>query len=346
MTFMIFPPKLIYIRAFMCYTSDMGSYDIKEEFEFVRHGAIGHVKVFVNRLTYRAPHMHRDLEIDLVLAGECEISGKELDIAAKSGDIVLLNPNRMHEIRCKGKNVKILSLQISHQYTDFLGLPDPHFRSPLARQLVPNDEYLAMTENMCRATLNYYDEGDCDAMSCYANINAILAALLKYIPHRPTPSDEISNENSERIRKILAYLDKNFRKKVTLQDLGSHLYIAPQYLSHLFTKTFGISFRAYVSKLRLAHAVKLIDRTDIPLIDICYESGFSDYKYMEKMFLADFGCTPKNYRKNNRPTEMRDFKRTNEYIYSANEAEDIINEFLAEGSQTERKTAEKEYIHY
>ncbi|MBP5090963.1 MAG: AraC family transcriptional regulator, partial [Bacilli bacterium] len=40
----------------------------------------------------------------------------------------------------------------------------------------------------------------------------------------------------------------------------------------------------------------LMSNKEKTLLEISYESGFSDPKYMNKMFLTSFGCTPKEYR--------------------------------------------------
>ena len=112
--------------------------------------------------------------------------------------------------------------------------------------------------------------------------------------------------------------------------MSAKIYIAPQYLSHYFTKNIGMPFRDYIAKLRFNHAVQLIDYTEMPLIEICYESGFSDYKYMEKMFIKNFGCSPQNYRRKNMPNEKRNFKRSNEYIYSDQDALRIVQSFIVQ----------------
>ena len=69
------------------------------------------------------------------------------------------------------------------------------------------------------------------------------------------------------------------------------------YLSHLFKDTLGISFQDYLKQKRFEYACNLIATTQRKILDISISSGFSDVRYLTKLFQERFGCTPKEYRK-------------------------------------------------
>ena len=63
-----------------------------------------------------------------------------------------------------------------------------------------------------------------------------------------------------------------------------------------------MSFQEYLSHLRFRHALILMQKTDLKLLDICLESGFSSTRYMNQMFERQFHCSAKEYRKSeNKP---------------------------------------------
>ncbi len=126
----------------------------------------------------------------------------------------------------------------------------------------------------------------------------------------------------KRVNQICTYLDEHFTEKISVQDLAEKMQLTPQYISKIFTQQMGISIRDYINRARFAYAIHLIDSSDEPLIDVCYESGFSDYKYMEKSFENILGCSPKEYRK--RSGIIRQKKNTSEFIFSDKEAADFI----------------------
>ena len=58
-----------------------------------------------------------------------------------------------------------------------------------------------------------------------------------------------------------------------------------------------MTFQQYLSGLRLEKARRLLLESDKKLLDICLECGFSDGKYLNRLFAKRYGCTPKEYRK-------------------------------------------------
>lgn len=66
--------------------------------------------------------------------------------------------------------------------------------------------------------------------------------------------------------------------------------------SKYFKRATGQNFSDLVRKLRLAHARRLLERTDKAISDICYEVGFSNLSNFNRHFLNDAGETPRNYR--------------------------------------------------
>ena len=69
------------------------------------------------------------------------------------------------------------------------------------------------------------------------------------------------------------------------------------YLSNLFKDTLGISFQDYLKQRRFEYACNLIATTPRKILDISISSGFSDVRYLTKLFQERYGCTPKEYRR-------------------------------------------------
>ena len=78
---------------------------------------------------------------------------------------------------------------------------------------------------------------------------------------------------------------------------------------------------------RLENAIRLMKNSQKNLLEISYESGFSDPKYMSKMFLKKFNCTPKQYRKEHL-NEVAFSEDTN-MLSPQVEGEEIYNQYKA-----------------
>ena len=56
------------------------------------------------------------------------------------------------------------------------------------------------------------------------------------------------------------------------------------------------SFQEYVTSVRFHCACKLIVSGEKKMLDVCMESGFSDYRYFSAAFKSQFGMTPEQYK--------------------------------------------------
>lgn len=98
------------------------------------------------------------------------------------------------------------------------------------------------------------------------------------------------------IRKVLDHISGSFNSDITLKDLAAQFGINPSYLSTLFKKELGKSFTEYLTEKRLALAVELLIRTDLPIGDIAIECGIPDNNYFARIFKAQMGISPLQYR--------------------------------------------------
>ena len=68
------------------------------------------------------------------------------------------------------------------------------------------------------------------------------------------------------------------------------------YFSHMFSKTFNMSFKSYITKLRINYAKLLLNSSDLPIIDIAIDCGFSSQSHFTQIFKEVTGITPYQYR--------------------------------------------------
>ena len=104
-------------------------------------------------------------------------------------------------------------------------------------------------------------------------------------------------KKNNRLERIISYIDENFDTQIRLEDITARENISVTHFSHLFTATFGMTFQEFISVKRMEQCIRLMSNKEKTLMEICYESGFSDPKYMNKVFIKKYGCTPKEYRR-------------------------------------------------
>jgi len=97
--------------------------------------------------------------------------------------------------------------------------------------------------------------------------------------------------------KAKEYIWGNYNQDISLKKMAEAVGINPFYLSHLFRKEMGISFLEYLTSVRLSIAKKLLQQTNLSIIEICLEVGYQDPSHFAKIFKKEEGIRPTEYRK-------------------------------------------------
>lgn len=273
---------------------------MEQEFEVVSHSGMN-FKMFIVNMIYRTPHIHKDFEICYVLDGEIEIINLENVTILRAGSFYIMNPFQSHEIKAK-QPALLLSLQVS-----------PNFFAPY----YPKIDILEFTtftilekdnpivfKQLQKMILNlsqlYFTKKDFYEFQCASLITQIFFLFLNHFNYKfVSEKERLSSKNKAvRMRKIIRYIDEHYSEKLLLSYFAEQEGLSLYYLSHLFKDNFGISFQDYLMKLRCEKARQLLLLSNQSLLDICMSCGFSDSKYFNQGFKRQYGCSPKDYRKN------------------------------------------------
>ncbi|MCD8307370.1 MAG: AraC family transcriptional regulator [Clostridia bacterium] len=302
----------------------------EQKIETVSYEKQSFMKLFVNGIYYRAPHRHTEPEIDLVCSGKYKVITKDTTYDAGKGDALVFSPYQNHELKsADGDRVQVLILQISKEWLKSLKLGNISFKGTFVDARGDAEALGRFYRDFLELAVNYFRGGELSQLQCSRDLSALVYDLLQIVPWENT-EDMADDSDQARFQSLLAYIESHFTGKMSLQDMSGFMNLSPQYLSHLFTKTLGISMRDYVTKLRFNQAIRLIDTTSLPLIDVCYESGFSNYKYMSGVFKRELGVTPMEYKENNGVKPEKSFKTTNEYIYPDSVSLEIVDRLMAD----------------
>lgn len=106
-----------------------------------------------------------------------------------------------------------------------------------------------------------------------------------------------TNRDSKPIRLAKQYINENYNKTITLEEVSSIIGFNPAYFSSMFKKETGQNFIDYITKIRINNAKYYLLQTDLNVEDIAADVGYSDTKYFTKLFKKLTGLNPSEYRK-------------------------------------------------
>jgi AraC-like DNA-binding protein len=98
------------------------------------------------------------------------------------------------------------------------------------------------------------------------------------------------------VLKLLFYLNENYRKEITLEDLSSAFFLSKVSLCARFKRFMNCSIMQYLFQIRLSKAKELLSSTSKSVEEIAFECGFSSANYFSLAFKKEIGLSPLNYR--------------------------------------------------
>lgn len=123
-------------------------------------------------------------------------------------------------------------------------------------------------------------------------------SLIDIFLHHYTLMPSASSEDPGGIlQNSLIYINAHYTSALPLTEIAEHAKCCPSYLSEHFHKKMGMTIKQYVNIMRLKHAKKLLISTDLPIMSICFECGFSSLASFNRNFLEFEKVSPSAYRK-------------------------------------------------
>lgn len=100
-----------------------------------------------------------------------------------------------------------------------------------------------------------------------------------------------------RKHEISEYIQANFDKPISLQDLSKQMFLSYAYLSKYIKRHFGVGFSEYLNQVRLNYAMSQLLHSDLSVVRIATESGFTSSAALNKAFKQAYNMTPTEYRR-------------------------------------------------
>jgi len=240
-------------------------------------------------------HDHYELEYFVSGSGIHLMNGKEYEI--RPGTLHFVVPSDFHSITVIDSMtiIKIVfdeSDISSAVYNQLAGL-SPH----LNLQLTDTDKTLFDTLfGLCASEKTSFFHTDSYPALTKNLLESILLHLVEHCKANALYQSAGTVDGND-ISSVLTYLQHQFRKPITLASTAEIFHFSPTYFSKRFHQSVGITFKEYLSTLRLQFAAKLLANTDCPITEVCYESGFGSLSRFINAFHNAYNMSPSAYRK-------------------------------------------------
>lgn len=131
-----------------------------------------------------------------------------------------------------------------------------------------------------------------DAASVMASIKILLNSLWENV------SENNADSAGSQVEQIRQYILTSYHENITLTALASAYHMDASYLSRMFSQTYGETIIAYLTRVRMEQAIRLMGDEEKKLETISFLVGYDDYNYFSRVFRKKLGVSPREYRNN------------------------------------------------
>lgn len=103
-----------------------------------------------------------------------------------------------------------------------------------------------------------------------------------------------------KIDRVKRFAERNFEKMVSLDEAATTVGVSPKYLSRIFKEEAGVGFSNYRVQVKIEKAKDWLSKTGYNINQISDKLGYENTESFIRAFKKIAGCTPSEYRKNNR----------------------------------------------
>lgn len=96
---------------------------------------------------------------------------------------------------------------------------------------------------------------------------------------------------------IIWYIHEHYREPLTNEALGEYFGFHKNYISEMIKEYTGMPLHRYLCRVRVSHAVDMLNDSDTPIGEIARLCGFCDIYYFSRYFKSVIGVSPSEYRK-------------------------------------------------
>ena len=264
-----------------------------DELEIIRHRQIEGMSLFLDTVDYRTSHFHPEWELVWVLENPLQVVCSQQSYTVPENELVLLNPNSLHEFHKVTDSSTFLCIQIAPSL--FPGIENLAVDAFWVSEHTDADEIRRCFREAAYCYLRQEPHYALKAMGLAA---LIFHQLFTRMPSHTMTVEEAQNRDrrNARLKRLQQYVDENYMHKIRLSDFAEAEGCSMSYLSHFVKDSLNQTFQEYVNTVRFNFACKLIASGNTKMLDVCMESGFSDYRYFTRTFRQQCGMTPEQYR--------------------------------------------------
>ena len=224
-------------------------------------------------------HMHHSFELITITAGTMIVIVGTDKYELKKGESILIFPEQLHSLEStESKHVLFIFS------SDIVGA----FYSKHSSE-IPQCAKITASPYLISEICGLDEQTSIIKLKgVLYSLCAILDADTKYVKKK-THEDGL-------LYSLFDFVEKNFDKNCTLDDLSNAIGYNRSYLSRYFSEATGMPLVSFVNQYRISRACDLLKNSNTTVLECAYDCGYSSLRSFNRNFKLYMGVSPKEYR--------------------------------------------------
>ncbi len=251
-------------------------------------------------------HWHDEVEFLVIMRGKmkCTVNGEPVTLEEEEG--IFINSRQVHDISSGGKfECEFITVRFHPMILCATKDIENRFVIPVIENTNYPYQILRSDMEWQRNVLDainrvYYMRHEITLeLGAQGQFFTIWEQLFLHSGKVPAKVRASSPQLSQ-LKDMISYIAANYKGKVTLDDIRQVGNMGKTNCCQLFQKYLNQTPIMYLMMFRLRKGADLLTNTDMPVVDIAYEVGFSGASYFAEAFKKHMGEMPSEYRKKHR----------------------------------------------
>lgn len=256
--------------------------------------------------TYTTPdfetnwHKHEEHELILILQGYGTLMLGDYIGEYKEGDVFFIAGNLPHWFR-KQQPKMIASVLVVHFRKEifgdgFLALPELQ----QIEQLLKKPDGIQLQKSLLKSVEHQMLQ--IEKAKGFSRMSLLLH-VLQEISHSKQCTTLAKNFFTEEeainpaIEKIFQYTFNHYLQPITLEEVATISNMTIPTFCRFFKRNVKKTYFDFLKEIRIGHACDLLQNSNKPIMEICFESGYNSWAHFSKQFREVKNMPPGKYRK-------------------------------------------------
>jgi len=247
-------------------------------------------------------HSHTPLEIIMSINNGYSVCCNNVNYILQEGEILIIGSGVQHKISTPewGRQYVILAdlspLYFIQEFESLISTLPPVVHITLSN-------FPKIHEQLQRLIYNIVAEYESGAIYRETVIYSKLISILALICRNQITGNAvletnktIQMENAKILLSVCNYINNHFSENITLGQAADLAGFSKYHFSRIFRRYADISFYQYLNNRRILQASKLLMETNISIVEVSLQCGFSSISSFIRMFKIHKSCTPSEFK--------------------------------------------------